>query len=300
MMFKGSMVALVTPFSNNQVDEARLRDLIEFQIANGTHVLVPCGTTGESATLSMAEHRRVIEITVSAAAGRVQVMAGTGSNNTAEAIELTKAAKAAGANGALLIAPYYNKPTQEGLYRHFLAIAAATDFPFVLYNIQSRTAVNVLPETIAKIADACPLLVGVKEASGNLEQISTLHSLIGERVAILSGDDALTLPIMALGGQGVISVVANIAPRPTADMVSACLEGDFRDALPLHERLLPLVKALFLETSPAPVKAALEMMGICSQELRLPLVTITDATRSKLRGALEYYGLLNGRRGESA
>ncbi len=294
-MFKGSMVALVTPFSNNRVDEARLRDLVEFQIANGTNVLVPCGTTGESATLTMAEHRRVIELTVQTAAGRVQVMAGTGSNNTTEAIELTKAAKEVGANGALLIAPYYNKPTQEGLYRHFLAIAEATHFPFVLYNIQSRTAVNVLPETIARIADACPLLVGVKEASGNLEQMSTLHSLIGDRVAILSGDDALTLPLMAVGGKGVISVVANIAPRQTADIVAACLEGDFRAALPLHERMLPLIRAMFLETNPAPVKAAMEMMGLCSQELRLPLVTVTEATRIKVRQAIEQYGLLKGR-----
>jgi 4-hydroxy-tetrahydrodipicolinate synthase len=296
-MFKGSMVALVTPFENNRVDEVRLRALIEFQIANGTHVLVPCGTTGESATLSMAEHRRVIEITVETAAGRALVMAGTGSNNTTEAIELTRAAKAAGANGALLIVPYYNNPTPEGLHRHFMAVAEATQFPFVLYNIQSRTGINVLPETIVRLAEACPLLVGVKEASGSLEQISTLHSQLNERVAIFSGDDALTLPVLAVGGQGVISVVANIAPRQTADLVGACLEGDYRTALPLHERLLPLVKALFLETSPAPIKAALEMMGMCSGELRLPLVPVMDPTRAKVRAALEAYGLLKGRRG---
>ncbi|NTV51607.1 MAG: 4-hydroxy-tetrahydrodipicolinate synthase [Candidatus Firestonebacteria bacterium] len=295
-MFRGSMVALVTPFENNRVDELRLRALIEFQIANGTHVLVPCGTTGESATLSMAEHRRVIEITVETAAGRALVMAGTGSNNTTEAIELTRAAKSAGANGALLIAPYYNKPTQEGLYRHFMAIAEATQFPFVLYNIQGRTAVNVLPETIVRISEACPLLVGVKEASGSLEQISTLHSLLNDRAAILSGDDALTLPIMAVGGQGVISVVANLVPRATADLVDACLQGNYAAALPLHERLLPLVKAMFLETSPAPVKAALDMMGMCGNELRLPLVPVTDATRGKVRAALEAYGLLSGRK----
>ena len=292
-MFKGSMVALVTPFENNRVDEARLRALIEFQITNGTHVLVPCGTTGESATLSMAEHRRVIEITVETAAGRAMVMAGTGSNNTTEAIELTRAAKAAGANGALLIVPYYNKPTPEGVYRHFMAIAEATQFPFVLYNIQSRTAINVLPETIVRVSEACPLLVGVKEASGSLEQISLLHSLLSERVSIFSGDDALNLPVMAVGGKGVISVVANIAPRHTADLVEACLEGDYQAALPLHERLLPLVKALFLETSPAPVKAALDMMGLCKGDLRLPLVSVTDTTHSKVRAALEQYGLLN-------
>jgi 4-hydroxy-tetrahydrodipicolinate synthase len=222
-------------------------------------------------------------------------MAGTGSNNTTEAIELTRAAKAAGANGALLITPYYNKPTQEGIYRHFMAIAEATQFPFVLYNIQSRTAINVLPETIVRLAEACSLLVGVKEASGSLEQISTLHSMLNDRVAIFSGDDALTLPILAVGGQGVISVVANIAPRQTADLVAACLEGDYQAALSLHERLLPLVKSLFLETSPAPVKAAMDMLGLCKDELRLPLVSVTDATRSKVRAALEQYGLLKER-----
>jgi len=289
------MVALVTPFKDGRVDEARLQALINFQISNGTQVLVPCGTTGESATLSMDEHRRVIELSVEVAAGRVPVVAGTGSNNTVEAIQLTKAAKAAGANGALLIAPYYNKPTQEGLYRHFMTVAEATDFPYILYNIQSRTAVNVLPETIARIARECSSLVGVKEASGNLEQISMLHSLLGDRVKILSGDDALTLPTMAVGGAGVISVVANIAPRQTADLVTACAAGDFRKALPLHERMLPLVKSLFLETNPAPVKAALEMMGLCGGELRLPLVSVGEATIKKLRAELDAYGLLGGR-----
>jgi 4-hydroxy-tetrahydrodipicolinate synthase len=291
-MFTGSMVALVTPFAGGRVDEARLRSLVEFQITQGTQVLVPCGTTGEAATLTMEEHRRVIEVTVAAAAGRVPVVAGTGSNNTVEAIHLTRAAKSVGASGALLIAPYYNKPTQEGLYRHFLAVAEATDFPFILYNIQSRTAVNVLPETIGRIARDCPRLVGVKEASGSLEQISQLHALLGDRVPILSGDDALTLPIMAVGGAGVISVVANIAPRQTADLVAACAAGDFKRALPVHERLLPLVKALFLETSPAPVKAALEMLGQGTAELRLPLVTVTEATAQKLRAELEACGLL--------
>lgn len=291
-MFRGSMVALVTPFADNRVDEPRLKALVDFQIQNGTQVLVPCGTTGEAATLSMEEHRRVIELTVAAAAGRVPVVAGTGSNNTVEAIHLTRAAKAAGADGALLIAPYYNKPTQEGLYRHFMAVAEATDFPFILYNIQSRTAVNVLPETIARVARDCPRLVGVKEASGNLEQISSLHSLLGDRVPILSGDDALTLPIMAAGGAGVISVIANIAPRQTADVVVACAAGDYAKARGLHERMLPLVKALFLETSPAPVKAAMTWLGLCGPELRLPLVEIGEAAAKKLRAEMEAYGLL--------
>lgn len=291
-MFKGAMVALATPFENYRLDETRFKALIEFQIKHGTQVLVPCGTTGESATLSMAEHHRVIELTVAAAAGRVKVLAGTGSNNTVEAIELTRAAKVAGADGALLIAPYYNKPTQEGLYRHFLSVAEATDFPFVLYNIQSRTGVNVLPETIARIAQACPWLVGVKEASGNLEQISSLHALVGDKVAIISGDDTLTLPIMAVGGAGVISVAANIAPRQTADLVAACAAGDYRLALTLHEKMLPLVKTLFLETNPGPLKAAMDMLGLCRGELRLPLVSVTENTAERLQAALAGFGLL--------
>ncbi len=291
-MFKGSMVALATPFSEGRVDETSLRKLVDFQIANQTKVLVPCGTTGESATLNTDEHHRVIEITIDAAKGRVPVMAGTGSNNTAEAIELTRAAKQAGATAALLITPYYNKPTQEGLYRHFMTIAEATDFPFILYNIQSRTSVNVLPETITRISQACPLLVGVKEASGNLEQISRLHAMLGDQVAVISGDDALTLPIMAVGGQGVISVAANIVPSQTAELVETCAAGKFQQAVSLHEKLLPLIKTLFLETNPAPVKAAMEMLGQCSESVRLPLVSISENVRESVRKALEEYGLL--------
>jgi 4-hydroxy-tetrahydrodipicolinate synthase len=291
-MYKGSMVALVTPFLKDGIDESSLKKHIDWQIEQGIQVLVPCGTTGEAATLTMTEHRRVIELTVQTAAGRVPVIAGTGSNNTVEAIELTRAAKAAGAQAALLISPYYNKPTQEGLVRHFLTVAEKTDFPFILYNIQSRTGVNVHPETIARVANECPLLVGVKEASGNLEQISYLHSILPSRVSILSGDDALTLPISAVGGQGVISVVANIAPRAVVDLVSTCQAGDFARALPLHEKLLPLVKVLFLETNPGPVKAAMEMLGHCSSQMRLPLVGVTDATAKNLRPALAAFGLL--------
>jgi 4-hydroxy-tetrahydrodipicolinate synthase len=291
-MLKGSMVAIVTPFLNGRVDETKLKALVDFQINNGTDALVPCGTTGESPTLSNDEHHQVVAQTVQFAAKRVPVIAGTGSNNTVEAIELTRAAKAAGADAALLIVPYYNKPTAEGVYRHFMTIAEATDFPFILYNIQSRTGINVLPETIARLAKDCPLMVGVKEASGNLEQISWLHSLVGDRVSILSGDDALTLPLMACGGDGVISVVANIAPRQTAALVDACQAGDFAQALKHHERLLPLIKALFIETSPAPVKAALEMMGMCSGELRLPLVSVMPETREKLKAEMKQFGLL--------
>lgn len=292
-MYTGSMVAIVTPFTDGKVDEAALKKLVGFQIENGTKVLVPCGTTGESATLSVAEHHRVIDLVVQLADGRVPVIAGTGSNNTAEAIELTKAARAAGATASLQITPYYNKPTQEGVYRHFMKIAEAADFPMVLYNIQSRTGINVLPETIARIAKDCPLLVAVKEASGNLEQISRLHSLLDEKVAIISGDDALTLPIIAVGGKGVISVIANIAPRQTADFVADCLAGKFSEALTRHETMLPMVKALFLESNPTPVKAAMELMGLCSAEVRLPLVGVAEETREKIRIALQQFGLLS-------
>jgi len=291
-MFKGSMVAIVTPFCDGRVDEAAFKKLIEFQIENGSDALVPCGTTGESATLSMEEHHHVIELAVQAANGRVPVIAGTGSNNTEEAIALTRAAKTAGAQASLLITPYYNKPTQKGIYQHFMKIAEAADFPFILYNIQSRTGVNVLPETIARLAKDCPLLVGVKEASGNLEQISRLHAMIPEKVAILSGDDALTLPIMAVGGKGVISVLANIAPRQTAEFVKACAAGQFAEARRQHERMLPLVKALFIETNPAPVKAAMELLGLCSETVRLPLVGLKDASRERVRQELQNFGLL--------
>ncbi len=291
-MFKGSLVAIVTPFRDGRVDEAAFKRLIEFQIKNGTHGLVPCGTTGESATLSVDEHHHVIEVTVKVADGRVPVIAGTGSNNTREAIELTRAAKAAGAQASLSITPYYNKPSQEGIYRHFMAIAEATELPFVLYNIQSRTGVNVLPETIARIAQDCPHLAAVKEASGNLEQISRLHMLLGDKVAILSGDDALTLPIMSVGGQGVISVVANIAPRQTATLVETGLAGKYDEARTQHERLLPLVKALFWDTNPVPVKAALALQGLCAPDVRLPLVPMSEDKHKQLRDLLAEQGLL--------
>lgn len=291
MKFQGSMVALITPFQNGQVDDENLKKLVAFQIENGTDVLVPCGTTGESATLSTAEHHHVIDTVIAAADKRVPIMAGTGSNSTAEAIELTNAAKAAGADCSLSIVPYYNKPTQEGVYRHYLTVAEKTDFPFVLYNIQSRTGINVLPETIKRIAEDCPLLVGVKEASGNLDQMSRLHSLIGNKVAILSGDDALTLPLMAVGGDGVISVLANIAPRLIKALVQACRENKFEEALNLHEQMLPMVKALFLESNPAPVKKAAQLLGLCQDELRLPLVAVAQSTEQILQTEMTTLGL---------
>ena len=285
MRVQGSMTALITPFRQGELDVAALQKLVEFQIEQGTQVLVPCGTTGESATLSVGEHHQVIQLVVQAARGRVPVMAGTGSNNTREAIALTQAAKEMGADCSLLIAPYYNKPTQEGILQHYLAIAQATRFPFVLYNIQSRTGINVLPDTIARLAVLCPELIGVKEASGNLEQISQLHSLLPERVSILSGDDALTLPIMAVGGRGVISVVGNIFPRAVADLTTRCLDQKFIAARQIHELLLPVVQALFTETNPIPVKAIMAERGWCSDEVRLPLVMATADAREKLRNA---------------
>ncbi|MFZ5877552.1 MAG: 4-hydroxy-tetrahydrodipicolinate synthase [Nitrospirota bacterium] len=290
-MFTGSYVALVTPFKNGKVDEKALGDLIEWQIERGTNGLVPCGSTGESATLTHEEHDRVIELTVEVARRRVPVIAGTGSNATHEAIRLTKHAKSVGVDAALLVTPYYNKPTQEGLFRHFEAIARAVDLPLVLYNIPGRSVVNMTPQTVARLS-AITNIVGIKEASGNLSQMSDVIAACGERFVVLSGDDALTLPLMAVGGKGVISVTANVAPAETADMVSAALKGDWDRAKRIHYRLLPLSNSMFLETNPIPVKAALAMMGRCTDELRLPLTTMSDAPKSQLRNALVQFGLI--------
>ncbi len=290
-MFAGSMVALVTPFQGGKVDEKALGDLIETQIDQGTSAIVPCGTTGESATLSHAEHNRVIELTVKAASGRVPVIAGSGSNSTEEAIILTRYAKKVGADGALIICPYYNKPTQEGLYRHYKAIAEAVDIPLVVYNIPSRTGVNLLPPTVARLMEL-KTIVGIKESSGSLQQISEVIRLCGERLNVISGDDALTLPILAIGGCGVISVAANIVPRDCSQMVQASLKGDWNEARRLHYRLSPLFSALFLETNPVPVKAALEILGRCSSEVRLPLSPMSDDNRKTLKIAMKQYGLV--------
>lgn len=290
-MLTGSMVALVTPFRKGRVDEKALRGLIEFQIRGGTSAIVPCGTTGESATLSHSEHNRVIELTVKAVRGRVPVIAGTGSNSTAEAIALTRHAKKVRADGALLICPYYNRPTQEGLYRHFKAIAKAVDLPLVLYNIPSRTGVNLLPATAVRLLEF-PTIVAMKESSGSLQQISELIGLCGDRLTVISGDDALTLPIIALGGQGVISVAANLVPKDCAELVKAALKGDWERARRLHYRLSPLTNALFLETNPIPVKAAFELMGRCSGEVRLPLCPMAEANHQKLKKAMKEYGLI--------
>jgi len=291
MIFKGSMVALVTPFRGEKVDEEKLKQLVEFHVENGTKAIIPCGTTGESATLSFEEHDKVVEIVVKAAKKRLNVIAGTGSNNTKEAIRLTKHAKEAGADAALLISPYYNRPTQQGLYLHFKAVAEAVNIPIILYNIASRTGVNIEPETIAELAKI-KNIAGVKESSGNLDQMSRIVQLCGEDFALISGDDSLTLPIMAIGGTGIISVVANIAPRDVSDMVNSFLQGDLRHARKMHYKLLPLVKAMFIETNPIPVKTAMGMLGMIEPGLRLPMCAMKEENAAKLKKALKDYGLL--------
>jgi 4-hydroxy-tetrahydrodipicolinate synthase len=285
------MVAVVTPFKDGRVDEVKVRELVEFHIKNGTDVLVPCGTTGESPTLSHDEHRRVIELTIQTANKRIPVVAGTGSNSTAEAIDLTRFAKNAGADGALVVLPYYNKPTQQGLIAHCRAIADAVELPLILYNIPGRTGINMLPETLAVLADH-PNIVGMKEATGNLEQMTHDIVLCGAKLSFLSGDDTLTLPLMAVGGKGVISVVANIVPRDVADLTRAFLSGDWKRARELHLKLFPLCQAMFYETNPIPVKTAMALMGMINGELRLPLCPMSEANLSKLKAALRAYGLI--------
>jgi len=291
-MFSGSIVALVTPFKNGKVDEKKLKELIDFQIKNGSSGIVPCGTTGESATLTTAEHERVIEITIERVDKRVPVIAGTGSNSTEEAINLTKHAAASGASASLQVAPYYNRPTQNGLYEHFKAIAEAVDIPIVLYNIASRTGVNIEPETIAKLAKNCKNIVGVKEASGNLEQMARIKAMCPEDFDLISGDDGLTLPVLSIGGTGVISVVANIVPRDVASLVKEFQKDNFAKARSIYYKLLPLIKAMFIETNPIPVKTAMGMLGICEPDLRLPMTAMLPENAEKLKKALKDYGLL--------
>lgn len=291
-MFTGVLPAVVTPFKSGVVDEEGLRQLIEFHLENGVHGIVPCGTTGESATLSHDEHERVVEITVEQVNGRVPVVAGTGSNNTAEAVRLTAHAKKAGADGVLMISPYYNKPTQEGIYQHYKKVAEEVDIPIIIYNIPGRTASNIEPTTFARLAEM-KNIVGVKEASGSMKQITEIIRLCGDELAVVSGEDFLTYPLMTVGGKGVICVVANIVPRDMADLCNLLLAGDFDQARELYYRLLPLCHSMFYETNPAPVKAALAMMGkISSAEVRLPLAPMSEANLGKLRKELEAYGLL--------
>ena len=289
---QGSIVALITPFRNGKVDEPKLRELVDFHVKRGTDGIVACGTTGEDPGLSHDEHERVVEIIIQVAAGRLPVIVGTGSNSTAHTIELTKHAERVGASAALVVNPYYNKPTQEGLYRHFRAVTEETSLPVLVYNIQSRTAVNVETATLERLVRDCKNIIGVKEASGSLDQMSQVIAACGPDFIVLSGDDNLTLPLMAVGGRGVVSVIANIVPRDTADMVHAALEGDFKRARELHYRLYPLARAAFLETNPIPIKEAMGMAGMIEPEFRLPMCRMGEANRAKLRAILTAYGLL--------
>ncbi|MBA5868133.1 MAG: 4-hydroxy-tetrahydrodipicolinate synthase [Nitrospira sp. CR1.3] len=290
-MFTGSLVAIVTPFRSGKLDERAFGDLIEWQIANGTNGIVPCGTTGESATLSHEEHHRVVKLAVEVVNRRVPVVAGAGSNSTEEAISLTRHAKEAGVDGALLITPYYNKPTQEGLYRHYKAIAEAVDLPQVLYNIPGRTGVNMLPATVARL---CGLknIVGIKEGSGSVQQASEIAQNCGERITVLAGDDSLTLPMMAVGARGVITVAANVVPKEMARLVKSFLAGLVEESRQIHFKLSPLFAALFYETNPIPVKEALGMMGRIDPELRLPLCPMGTESKSQLTRVLKDAGLI--------
>ncbi len=290
-MFKGSIVAIVTPFKNGKIDEEKLRELVEFQIENGTDGIVPCGTTGESPTLDYQEHDRVVEIVVDQVKKRIPVIAGTGSNSTREAIEITEHAKRVGADGALLITPYYNKPSQEGLYRHYKTVAEAVALPQILYNVPGRTAVNMLPETVARLAEISNI-VAIKEATGSLQQASEIIALCGDKIDVLSGDDFVTFPLMACGGVGVISVTANIMPKEVADMIDFFNAGKMEEARQLHLKLLKISTSMFIETNPVPVKTALGLMGKCSDDVRLPLAPMTEANTVKLTGIMKEYGLI--------
>jgi 4-hydroxy-tetrahydrodipicolinate synthase len=298
-MFTGSIVALITPFRDGEVDEAALERLVRFQIDGGTRCISPCGTTGESPTLTPEEHERVVRLTVemtrsygaSTGHARVPIIAGAGSNSTAEAIHYSRAAQRDGADGLLHVTPYYNRPTQEGLYQHFAAIATATDLPIILYNVPSRTGANLLPETVERLA-RIPNIVGIKEASGILDQSSEIRRRCDPDFVILSGDDSLTLPILSVGGNGVISVVANIAPDRTAALVDAWERGDVREAQRRHLELFDVARAMFVETNPGPVKAAAELLGLCQGEPRLPLVRPTAANLTRIQSALETAGIL--------
>lgn len=290
-MFEGSFVAIVTPFKNGEVDASALRELIEFHILNGTNGIVPCGTTGESATLSHAEHEEVIRISVETCKGRIPVLAGTGSNATQEAIELTLRAQKIGANGALLITPYYNKPTQEGLFQHFSAVAKETDIPIILYNVPSRTSINMLPSTVARLSSVNNI-VGIKEASGSLVQVSEIIDLCGSDFEVISGEDPLTWPILAIGGKGVISVTANLVPNKFAKLVDAARTGDVETAKALHYELLKLNDIMFVETNPIPVKSALALMDRIQNEFRAPLCPPSEESLSQLKTVLKAYALI--------
>jgi 4-hydroxy-tetrahydrodipicolinate synthase len=290
--FQGSQVALVTPFRDGKVDEVKLRELVEFHAKHGTDGIVACGTTGEDPGLSHDEHERVVELIIQSAAGRMPVIVGTGSNSTAHAIALTRHAERAGAQAALVVNPYYNKPTQEGLYRHFRAVAESTALPVFVYNIQSRTAVNVETDTLVRLVRDCRNVVGVKEASGSLDQMSQVVAACGPEFIVLSGDDNVTLPLMAIGGRGVISVIANIVPREVSELTHAALDGDWKRARELHYKLFPLARAAFIEPNPIPLPEAMAMAGLLEPEFRLPMCRMSEANRERLRAVLRPYGLV--------
>lgn len=289
--FHGAITALVTPFIDGGVDQASFKKLIEWQIAQGIHGLVPCGTTGESPTLSEQEHRRVIQICVETVAKRIPVIAGTGSNSTAEAVHMTQHAAKVGADAALVVTPYYNKPTPKGIYLHYKAISECADIPIILYNIAGRTGKNIEPDLMAKLA-GIKNIIGVKEASGNLEQMKKIRELCPKDFLLISGDDGLTLPILSMGGVGIISVASNIVPKDVAELVNAFSKGDKSRAEAINTKLLPLIEALFIETNPIPIKTATALMGLCSGLMRLPMCEMEEGNLAKLKQAMRNYGLL--------
>ena len=291
-MLKGSITALITPFANGLVDKAAFEKLVDWQINEGTHGLVPCGTTGESPTLSHAEHMDVTELCIKTAAGRVPVIAGAGSNSTEEAIELSRHAEKAGASAVLVVTPYYNKPTQEGMYRHFKAINDAVGIPIIIYNIPSRSVIDMSVETMARLY-ALKNIAGVKDATANVLRVSLQRAAMGAGFNQLSGEDGTALGFMAHGGHGCISVTSNVAPRLCAEFQSACLRGDFAAALAVQDKLLPLHQNLFIETNPSPTKYALSLLGKCGDDVRLPMVTLSDASKAAVRGAMVHAGLIN-------
>lgn len=289
-MFRGSITALITPFKDGGIDEDAFQRFVEWQIAEGTQGLVPVGTTGESPTLTRAEHKRVIELCIEATAGKVPVIAGTGSNNTIDAIEYTRHAKQVGATGALIVAPYYNKPNQEGLYQHYKAIHDAVEIPIIVYNIPGRSIVDISVETMARLAEL-PNIVGVKDATGDVTRIAQQRGAIGEDFLLLSGDDPMALASMANGGHGCISVTSNIAPRLCREFQDACVAGDFKKALSYQDRLMPVHSVMFVEPNPGPVKYAASQLGLCGAEVRLPLTQVTDETRQAVDAAISKLGL---------
>ena len=288
-MFTGSIVAMVTPFKDGEVDYDKIGELVQYHINNGTNAIIPCGTTGESPTLSHREHREVIGKVIEAAAGRIPVIAGTGSNNTSEAVSMTRHAKETGANGSLIITPYYNKPTQQGIYEHYKAILEEVDIPIIVYNVPSRTGVSISAETVARLAEF-DNIVAIKEATGDIDQASQILNLCD--ITVLSGDDSLTLPIMSIGGKGVVSVLANILPREVSELTSSFLKGEIENAQRLHKSLFPVCKAMFIETNPIPVKTAMKLLDRLNGEMRLPLCNMSKEHERQLKIALEKYGLV--------